>query len=345
QFTGQKLEAVVQEIDRKAKKVLLSRRTHLENQKARNRDKMLAELEVGQERDGVVSGVVDFGAFVDLGGVDGLVHVTDLSHAHVNKPGDVVKKGDKVRVKVLKIEPDKQRIALGMKQVQPDPWEGVADKYTPGEQVSARVTRTANFGAFIEVEPGVEGLLPMSEMSWKRIHRAEEVVKVGDVVRVAVLNVDPAKHRLTLSLKAATGDPWVGASVKYAKDTTHAGTVVGTTDFGAFVELEQGVEGLVHISELSDRRVGQVTDVVKPGDTKEFRIKDVDEDQRKISLSLRPPGSENSGGGGDRGGRGGREQPVVKGPARKKLPKENLKSGLGDVGGTGLGGLSLDDFK
>ncbi|MBB6430920.1 30S ribosomal protein S1 [Algisphaera agarilytica] len=340
QFVGQKMEAVVQEIDRKGKKVLLSRRTHLENQKVKNRDKVLAELEVGQEREGVVSSVVDFGAFVDLGGLDGLVHVTDMSHSHVNKPSDVVKAGDKVKVKVLKIDSDKNRIALGMKQVQPDPWEGVADKYKPGEQVSARVTRTANFGAFIEVEPGVEGLLPMSEMSWKRIHKAEEVVKVGDVVQVAILNVDPKKHRLTLSLKAAKGDPWVGASVKYAKDAMVTGTVTGTTDFGAFVELEQGIEGLVHISELDTKRVGQVTDVVKVGDSKEFRIKDIDEEKRKISLSLKPAGSDHGG-----GGRHGGEQPIVKGKAKPRIPKENLKSGLGNVGGMGLGGLSLDDFK
>ncbi|MEM1109334.1 MAG: S1 RNA-binding domain-containing protein, partial [Planctomycetota bacterium] len=344
QFVGQKLEAVVQEIDRKAKKVLLSRRTHLENQKAKNRDKVLKELEVGQEREGVVSSVVDFGCFVDIGGVDGLVHVTDLSHSHVKKPSDVVKAGDKVQVKVLKIETDKNRIALGMKQVQPDPWDGAADKYRPGEQISARVTRTANFGAFVEVEPGVEGLLPMSEISWKRIHKAEEVVKAGDVIQVAVLNIDAAKHRLTLSLKAAKGDPWVGASVKYAKDAMVTGTVTGTTDFGAFVELEQGIEGLVHISELDTKRVGQVTDIVKPGDTKEFRIKDIDEDKRKISLSLKPAGSD-GGGGGDRGGRGGGEKPIVKGKAKPRIPKENLKSGLGNVGGLGLGGLSLDDFK
>lgn len=339
QFVGQKLEACVQEIDRKGKKVLLSRRVFIEQQKVKNRDKVLKELEVGQERDGVVSSVVDFGAFVDLGGVDGLVHVTDLAHSHVNKPSDVVKVGDKVKVKVLKIDPDKGRIGLGMKQVQPDPWDDAASKYKAGEQITARVTRTANFGAFVELEPGVEGLLPMSEMSWKRIHKAEEVVKTGDVIQVAVLQIDPNKHRLTLSLKAAKGDPWVGASHKYAKDTMVTGTVTGTTDFGAFVELEQGVEGLVHISELDTKRVGQVTDVVKVGDTKEFRIKEIDEDKRKISLSLKPEGSD------DHGGRDRGDKPIVKGPVRKRMPKDKLKSGLGDIGGMGLGGLSLDDFK
>ncbi len=345
QFVGQKIEAVVQEIDRKAKKVLLSRRTHLENQKLKNRDKLLKELEVGQERQGTVSSVVDFGAFVDLGGVDGLVHVTDLSHTHVKKPSDIVKAGDKVTVKVLKIEPEKNRIALGMKQIEPDPWDGVSDKYKTGEQISARVTRTANFGAFIEIEPGVEGLLPLSEMSWKRIHKAEEVVSVGDVIQVAIINVDPQKKRLTLSLKAAKGDPWVGAAHKFAKDSMVTGTVTGTTDFGAFVELEQGVEGLAHISELDTKRVGQVTDILKVGDTKEFRVKDIDEDNRKISLSLKPAGSDGGGGQGDgrRGGRG--EQAVVKGPVRKRPPQDSLKSGLGNINSTGLGGLSLDDFK
>jgi small subunit ribosomal protein S1 len=337
QFIGQKLEAVVQEIDRKAKKVLLSRRAYQEKQKSRNREKLLKEIEVGQEREGKVSSVVDFGAFVDLGGVDGLVHVTDLSHTHVAKPKDVIKAGDTVKVKVLKIEGDaeKPRIALGMKQIEPDPWDGVAGKYTVGEQVTARVTRTANFGAFIEVEPGVEGLLPISEMSWKRIHKAEEVVKTGDVIPLAILKVDPEKRRLTLSLKAAKGDPWTDAAGKYAKDQQVEGTVTSTTDFGAFVQLEEGVEGLVHISELSDRRVGQVTDVLKAGDTKQFRIKEIDTEKRKISLSLKPPGKD----------RVDPNQPVVKGPARKRIPKDQLKSGLGDIGGTGLGGLSLDDFK
>ena len=352
-FVGQKLEAVVAEIDRKAKKVLLSRRAYLEKQQARAKEKLLKELEVGQERDGTVSSVMDFGAFVDLGGVDGLVHVTDLSHAHVAKPSDAVKVGDAVKVKVLKIEEVKVnakgkpsdtgehtrlRIALGIKQIEPDPWDGVSNKYTVGEQVTARVTRTAPFGAFVELEPGVEGLLPISEMSWKRINTAEEVVKGGDVIHVAILRIEPRDKKLTLSLKAAKGDPWQDAAAKYARDMMVEGTVLNTTDFGAFVELEQGVEGLVHISELSDRRVGQVTDVVKPGDVKRFRIKDLDTDKRKISLSLKPPGRDEPSA----------DTPIVKGPARKRLPKESLKSGLGDIGtpgGKGLGGLSLDDFK
>ncbi len=333
-FAGQKLDAAVAEIDRKHKKVLLSRRKYLEIKRAREKRKLMAEIAVGQERDGVISNLTAFGAFVDLGGVDGLVHVTDLSHSHVDKPSDVVKVGEKVRVKVLKIDTEKERISLGIKQATPDPWENVEAKYRPGEQVSARVTKTTNFGAFVELEPGVEGLLPMSEMSWRRIHRAEDVVKAGDVIKVSVLKVEPEKHRLSVSLKAGTEDPWSAAGGKYAVDAMVEGKVTSTTDYGAFVELEPGVEGLVHISELADRRVGSVEEIVKAGDTRTFRVKGVDPKNHKISLSLKEKPA-------------GREQPpqhVAK--AKPKIDKGKLKSGLGKSGalGTGLGGLKLEDF-
>ncbi len=346
-FVGQKIEGAVQQIDRKSKKVVLSRRQVLERRRAESRAKLMAELEVGQVRDGVVSSVVDFGAFVDLGGVDGLVHVTDLSYTHVNKPAEVVKAGQPVKVKVLKIDPEKDRISLGMKQVEPDPWDHAAEKYKVGDQVGGRIIRTANFGAFVELEPGVEGLLPLSEMSWQRIHKAEEVVKVGDTVRMQVLSIEPAKHRLSLSLKQAAGDPWVGAEVKYAKDSMVEATVKSITDFGAFVELEPGIEGLVHISEMSDRRIGRVEEVLSVGDVKQFRVIEISEDNRKVKLSLKSPGAAAGG---------GRDAHDAQGPAKSSLPRKArhqkqgaLKSGLGDVGnkggGMGLGSLSLDDFK
>ncbi len=346
-FVGQKLDAAVQEIDRKHKKVLLSRRKYLEIKRARDKRKTMAELEVGQERDGVVTNVMAFGAFVDIGGIDGLVHVTDLAHSHVDKPSDVVKVGDKVRVRVLKIEPDKDRISLGMKQSTPDPWEAVPGKYRSGEEVSVRVTKTASFGAFVELEPGVEALLPMSEMSWNRIHRAEDVVKAGDVVRVQVLKIEPDKHRMSVSLKAAAGDPWSNAAGGFAVDQKIEGKVTSTTDFGAFVELAPGVEGMVHISELADRRVGQVTDIVKVGEVKTFRIKSIDTDHRKISLSLKEPGqSGGHAGGGQSGGRREEQYVPPTTPAKPRIPKDKLKSGLGKSGalGTGLGGLRLEDF-
>ncbi|MEM6551417.1 MAG: S1 RNA-binding domain-containing protein [Planctomycetota bacterium] len=337
QFVGQKIDAKVQEIDHKHKKVLLSRRAHLEEVRRRQKVKLLADLKEGDERQGVVTGIKDFGAFVDLGGLDGLVHITDLSHQHVKKVGDVVKVGDTVTVKVLKIDAAKDRLSLGMKQATPDPWENVneAAGFANGQEVTGRITRVANFGAFVEVAPGVEALLPISEMSWKRIHKPTEVVEEGQVRTVSVLSIDPEKKRMTVSLKAVQGDPWQAAETKYAKGSEHEGKVTGVTDFGAFVELEQGVEGLVHISELADRRVGKVTDIVNVNDVKTFRVKDIQPGKRKLSLSLRKESPA--------------EQQVDTTPRkpRPKIDKSKLRGGmdLGGAGGVGLGGLSLDNLK
>ena len=342
-FVGQKLEGIVQEIDRKSKKVVLSRRQLLEQHKAQARDKIMADVEVGQIREGSVTGLVDFGAFVDLGGVDGLIHISDLSYSHVDKPTDLLKTGQQVKVKVLKIDTEKQRISLGLKQVEPDPWEGAESKYKAGGQISARVVRTTSFGAFVELEPGVEGLLPLSEMSWKRVHKAEDVVKIDEVLRLAVLSIEPAKHRFTLSLKQAQGDPWIGAERKYEKDSRVEGKVLGVTDFGAFVELETGVEGLVHISELADHRVDKVEDVLKVGDIKPFRVLEVSEDDRKIKLSLKSPRKHASPAESQPPSTSAPPRAAEK--ARTRKPRKDLKSGLGNVEGIGLGGLSLDDFK
>jgi len=343
-FVGQKLEATVQEIDRKSKKVVLSRRHLLHDRQAKDKEKLLGELEVGQIREGKVSNIVDFGAFVDLGGIDGLVHVSDMSHTHIDKPKDVLKAGQPVTVKVLKIDLENQRISLGLKQVQPDPWEGFGDKIKVGDQISARVVRNAAFGSFIEIEPGVEGLLPVSEISWKRIHKPDEVVKQGDVLRLAVIGVDLGKRRITLSLKQAQGDPWVGAERKYAKDSLIEGKVLGTTEFGAFVELETGVEGLVHISELANKHVAVVTDVLNVGDAKQFRVLDISEEDRKVRLSLKavdkPAGA--SGGSHDKSG----HHAHTPHKAAPKKPRKDLKGGMEAKSlGQGLGSLNLDDFK
>ncbi|MEX0744338.1 MAG: S1 RNA-binding domain-containing protein [Phycisphaeraceae bacterium] len=338
-LVGEKYEAMVQEIDRKSKKVVLSRRQVLQQRQQAEKKKTLATLEVGQVREGRVSNLAEFGAFVDLGGVDGLEHVADLSYTHVDKPGDVVQVGQTVPVKVLKIDAEKNRISLGLKQVQPDPWDGVENRFRTGDQVTGKVVRTASFGAFVELEAGIEALLPMSEMSWRRIGNAEEVVKAGDSVRLAVLNVDPVKHRISLSLKQAQGDPWVGAERKFEAKSVVEGKVIGTTEFGAFVELEPGIEGLVHISELSDRRVGTVEDVLKPGDTNKFRVLDVSEDNRKIRLSLKQvdkPEPEQAS-AADMA-----KHAHKPGPAKSKQPRKDLKGGMGSGGGMGMG---LGDLK
>jgi small subunit ribosomal protein S1 len=344
-LVGEKLEGIVQEIDRRSKKVVLSRRQLLQQRRESSRAKLLAELEEGQIREGKVSSLADFGAFVDLGGVDGLVHVSDLSYTHVNKPGEVLKVGQTVKVKVLKIDREQQRIGLGLKQVEPDPWDGLANRIRVGEQVVGRVVRTANFGAFVEIEAGVEALLPLSEMSWTRIHKAEDVVQPGQVLRLGVLSIDESKRRISLSLKQAQGDPWVGAEHKYATHSLVDGKVISTPDFGAFVELEPGVEGLVHISELSDRRVNSVQDVLQVGDVKQFRVLEVNEDDRRIKLSLKAVTAPATA---DSSASGSADRPAAspaRGKAGRRAHDKNLKGGMDARNlGLGLGDLKLSDL-
>jgi small subunit ribosomal protein S1 len=348
-FTGEKLHGIVMEIDRKSRKVVISRRRWLEHERERQKKEVWKALEVGQVREGKITSLAEYGAFVDLGGCDGLVHVTDLSYSHVNKPSDVVQVGQVIRVKVLKLDAERGRISLGLKQVEPDPWENIAVRYQPGEQVSGRILRTASFGAFVELEKGVEGLLPISEMSWSRIGSAEEVVKANDVVRLSVLAVDAEKKRISLSLKQTSGDPWVGAEHKYARGQEVAGKIVRTTDFGAFVELEPGVEGLVHISELSDRRVNSVEDVVKAGESHSFRVLEADEENHKIRLSIKalkapPPALDMAGPVAAESGKpAAHGKPAVASKPTRKQKRGDLKSGLGQNAalGMGLGDLKL----
>jgi len=333
---GQKIEAMVQEIDRRGKKLLLSRRRLLEHRREQAARKLWSELEEGQVLEGKVVRIMEYGVFVDLGGVDGLIHISDLSHQRISKPQEVVEEGQTVEVKVLKIQPEKQRIGLGLKQTKPDPWDAAAPNLSPGQTVNGRVVRVESFGAFVEVAEGVEGLLPISEMSWKRIDKPEQVVQEGDSLRLVVLKVESEKKRLSLSLKQAKGDPWEGAQEAYQKGAWIEGRVVRETDFGAFVELDEGVEGLAHISELSDRRIGRVSEVVNEGDVKRFRVLDVDPESRRIRLSLR----EESGGGDAEAATAAASRQST---AKKKFKKPaNLKGGM-DAGhlGQGLGDLKL----
>jgi small subunit ribosomal protein S1 len=230
---------------------------------------------------------MDYGAFVDLGGIDGLLHVSEITHRRGIKPSEFVKVGDIVDVKVIRIDPETGKLSLSLKQMMADPWVGAENKYSVGTPVTGRVSKVESFGAFIEVEEGVEGLLPVSEMSWQRIRHPDEIVKVGDTLRLVVISLDPANKRISFSLKQAGPDPWKTVEERYARDMTVSGTVTRTADFGAFVELEPGLEGLVHISELSNQRVRAVTDVVKPGDSIQVRVLEIDKEARRISLSMK----------------------------------------------------------
>ncbi len=289
QFIGQRMKAEVTQVDPASRNLILSRRNVLEREREEAKKTLLAELAEGQIRRGTVRNVMDFGAFVDLGGVDGLLHVSEMTYKRGRQnAAEFVKLGDVLDVKVLKIDPDTQKISLSLKQaLGTDPWSDAENKYAVGTPVTGRVTKVENFGAFIEVEDGIEGLLPVSEISWQRIAHTSDAVKVGDTLRLVVLSIDPAQKRISFSLKQAGPDPWATVEDRYALEMVVAGTITRVADFGAFVELEPGLEGLVHISELSDQRVRTPGDVVKAGEQVNVRILEIDKKARRIGLSIR----------------------------------------------------------
>ena len=286
-FIGQRMTAEVTQFDREKKNLIVSRRNVIEREKEAARQKMLTELAEGQVRRGSVTSVMDYGAFVDIGGVDGLLHISEMSHRRVRNPAEVVKVGDVVDVKIVKIDQETGKIGLSLKQAMADPWVDAAAKYPVGTALTARVARVEGFGAFLEVEEGMEGLLPVSEISWQRIKHPADVLKEGDTVKVVVIALDPVQRRMTFSIKQAGGDPWAGAADRFPQDTVVSGKVTRVADFGAFVELEPGLEGLVHVSELAAHRVRMPADVVKPGDEVRVRVLEVDKDKRRIGLSIR----------------------------------------------------------
>ena len=287
-YVGRKLECEVTEVDRKGKRVVVSQRRILERRRDEARAEAQATLEVGQRRNGTVRRLTDFGAFVDIGGIDGLLHVSDMSWSRVAHPKDLVKEGQQVQVEILKIDNERGRISLGMKQLEADPWDLATTNYRNGQTVDGKVTKLMNFGAFVELEPGIEGLIPISEMSWtQRVRHPKDLVKEGDSVRVSIMTVDGDKRKIGLSLKAMTSDPWEGVEVRFPIDQFVEGTVTRIADFGAFVQLGEGIEGLVHVSELSDKRIRTPRDVVQEGQQVKVRVKQIDIGQRRIGLSMK----------------------------------------------------------
>ncbi len=288
EYVNQRLRCQVTEVDRAEKNVIVSRRALLEVEAEEKREEMFNSLVEGKTVTGVVRSIMPYGAFVDIGGADGLLHVRDMSHARVEDPHEVVKEGQKLEVMILKIDREARKIGLGLKQVMPDPWTSAETKWPVNEVVAGRVTRLADFGAFLELTPGVEGLIPISEMSFaKRIKHPSEVCNVGDVVKVRVMNVDTEKKRISLSIKRVGDDPWTGASVRWAEGTVTTGVVSRIADFGAFVELASGVEGMVHVSEISTERVRSVGEALQVGQTVKVKVLAVDETARRIGLSIK----------------------------------------------------------
>src|SRR6266550_3469251 len=286
---GKDLEFKVISVDKKRGNIVLSRKAVVEiEQEARKRE-TLQLLEEGRVLRGVVKNLTDYGAFVDLGGLDGLLHVTDMSWGRVNHPSDLVKVGDEIDVVVLKFDRETERVSLGTKQLTEDPWAHVPTKYPAGSRVSGRVSNVTDYGAFVELEEGVEGLVHVSEMSWsKKVKNPSKVVSPGDSVEAIVSDVNPEARRISLSLKDTLPDPWESVLEKYTVGSRVQGKVRNLTDFGAFVEIEEGVDGLVHVSDMSwSKRIKHPSEVLKKGDEVEAIITSIDEENRRISLSIK----------------------------------------------------------
>jgi small subunit ribosomal protein S1 len=269
--------------------VVVDRRAIAEDEERDGKERRYSELKEGDIVQGEVRSLTDYGAFVDIGGADALLHVGEISWHRVNKPSDVLSPGQQIEAKIIKIDSEKRRIAISMKQLQPHPWDAVAGKYQPGERVRGTVTRLMDFGAFVEIEPGIEGLIHISEMSWaKRVRTAGDVVKPGETVEAVILGVKTADRRLSLGLKQALGDPWVGAAEKYAPGTVIEGPVTNITKFGAFVQLTEGVEGMIHISEISaEKRINHPQEVLRAGQVVKAQVLALDTEKRLIRLSMK----------------------------------------------------------
>jgi len=286
---GEHVQCVVAQVDRTTKDLIVSRRKAMEREREQERRKLLQNLTEGEVCTGRVSNITDYGAFVTVNGVDGLVHITDLSWGRVKHPAEVVQVGQEVSVRILKVDQEKGKVSLSIRQATPDPWETVESKYPVGSRITARIARLADFGAFVQLEPGVDALLPLSEMSWShRVNNPADIVKVGDELELAILKVEPAKQRISVGLKQTTEDPWTTVDARFTVNEIVKGKVSKIMDFGCFVEIAPGMEGLVHISELSLRRVNAVSDVVKEGQEVDVRILKIDKEAQRISLSMRP---------------------------------------------------------
>jgi small subunit ribosomal protein S1 len=288
-LVGQQIECRITKLDKEDEDVVVDRRVVLEEREKLAREEAFGRITEGAVLQGIVRTLMDFGAFVDLGGVDGLLHVSDMSFARNVKPAEVVSVGDSIDVKVLKVSLDTRKIALGMKQLLPDPWTGATEKYPQGERVKGKVSRVADFGAFVELEPGIEGLIHVSEMSWsKKNVRAADILKTGDMVEVVVLTVNPADRRIGLGLKQALGDPWAEVLKKYPVGAVAEGPVTSLAKFGAFIDLGDGVEGMIHIGDISkDKRLNHPNEVLKIGEKVRAQVLEADKDRRRLRLGIK----------------------------------------------------------
>jgi small subunit ribosomal protein S1 len=286
---GERLQFKIIKFNKRRGNIVLSRRALLEKERERQRRETLQTLEVGQIVDGIIKNITDYGAFIDLGGIDGLLHVTDMSWGRVNHPSEIFQVGDQLKVKVLKFDPDSERVSLGLKQIQPDPWVDAAHKYPIGKRIRGKVVSLTDYGAFLELEPGIEGLVHVSEMSWtKRVKHPSKVVSVGDPVDAVVLDIDEGNRKISLGMKQIEPNPWSLIEEKYPVGTRVHGVVRNITNFGIFVGLEEGIDGLVHVSDVSwTEQIKHPGEKFKKGDEVDAVVLKIDKENEKFSLGIK----------------------------------------------------------
>jgi small subunit ribosomal protein S1 len=288
-LVGQEIRCRITKLDVTDEDVVVDRRIIAEEEARAGKERRYSEIREGEAVSGIVRSLTDYGAFVDIGGVDALLHVSDISWSRVNKPADALAVGQQIEAIVLKVDSEKQRISVGLKQLQPHPWDLAAEKYKAGERVRGAVTRVADFGAFVELEPGIEGLIHISEMSWgRRVNKASDVVKPGDTVEAVILGINPGERRIALGLKQALGDPWADVATRFPVGSAIEGPVTSITNFGAFVQLAEGLEGMIHVSDISaEKRINHPKDVLAVGQRVKAQVLEIDVARRRLRLGMK----------------------------------------------------------
>ena len=289
EYIGKTIECMILKIDEARRNIVVSRRSLIEAQRSEKKSELLKELEIGNSRSGIVKNIADFGAFVDLGGIDGLLHITDMSWGRINHPSEMVKIDDELEVIILNIDYEKEKIALGLKQKSASPWENVAGKYPVNSTVKGSVVNVMTYGAFVKLEDGIEGLVHISEMSWtKRISHPSELVQIDDEIEVVVLRIDEQKQEISLGMKQTQDNPWENVSDKYPEGAMVKGRVRNLTNYGAFIEIEEGIDGLLHVSDMSwTRKISHPSEMVEKGQEVECKVLSVDQERRRIALGLK----------------------------------------------------------
>ncbi len=288
-LVGQEIRCRILKLEVDDEDVVVDRRAVLEQEQQASRQQRYSEMKEGDTVTGTVRTLTDYGAFVDLGGVDALLHIGDMAWSRVARPGDVVSVGEQIQLRVLKIDTDKGRLSVGMKQLLPQPWDTVAERYKVGDRIRGTISRVADFGAFIELEPGIEGMVHVSEMSWaKKVRKASDMLKAGEQVEAVILSIRSAERRISLGIKQTLGDPWVEAAQKYPVGSAIEGPVVSFTKFGAFVQIAEGIEGMIHVSEIDPvKRIEHPQDVLRVGQVVKAQVIEFDREKRQVRLSMK----------------------------------------------------------